>query len=250
MSLIQKPFGFGVAGGPYRAISTYWDGTCTAIKSGAFSGTGATSVCTQSFWIRFIGGDGSQQFMSEGLNSNSFNRGAATANWTCDFGQQASCTSSGTSFNVAYGWQHVIFTATGTGTGNACALYIDGVDQTYGANIGGGTLDFDIDNATNTICRRYYSAAVGVGDYEVCDLWKDSAYFDLSDSSNLEKFIKDGKPVDLGDDGSGPTGSSPVWYQSVREGESAADFMTNKGTGGDLTLTGTLSLGASSPSDD
>ena len=51
--------------------------------------------------------------------------------------------------------------------------------------------------------------------------------------------------VDLGADGSLPTGAAAILYLSRRNG--AGDFVGNKGTGGGMTLHGTLSEGSSDP---
>jgi len=75
-------------------------------------------------------------------------------------------------------------------------------------------------------------------------------YLDFSIEANRRKFIRaDGKPVFLGHDGSRPTGVAPLIYQRLRKGEAVANFATNRGTGGDFTITGTLDTASTSPSD-
>jgi len=70
-------------------------------------------------------------------------------------------------------------------------------------------------------------------------------------ASVVERFrTSSGKPADLGSDGSYPTGSQPVVYQTLRAGDSASDFATNQGYGGNMTESGTtVALASSSPSD-
>lgn len=70
-------------------------------------------------------------------------------------------------------------------------------------------------------------------------------YLDFSNSANRAKFISGGKPVDLGSDGSLPTGTAPILYLK----NPAASFGTNSGTGGNMTITGTLDVASTSPSD-
>ena len=73
---------------------------------------------------------------------------------------------------------------------------------------------------------------------------------DFSIVSNRRKFLSaGGKPVFLGADGSLPTGTAPIIYQHLDDGEAVANFATNRGTGGDFTITGTLDTGSTSPSD-
>jgi len=60
-------------------------------------------------------------------------------------------------------------------------------------------------------------------------------YLDLSVEANRRKFITaDGKPADLGADGSTPTGTAPAIYLPNR----AALIGTNAGTGGNFTVNG------------
>lgn len=73
-------------------------------------------------------------------------------------------------------------------------------------------------------------------------------YLDMTSGTNIAKFVAGGHPVDLGADGSTPTGSPPAMYLSVRSGGVANDFLTNRGTIGNLTVTtGSLSLSGTNP---
>ena len=75
-------------------------------------------------------------------------------------------------------------------------------------------------------------------------------YLDLSITENRRKFISaTGKPVHLGVDGSLPTGTAPIVYLHLDNGEAVANFATNRGTGGNFTITGTLDTASTSPSD-
>jgi hypothetical protein len=76
-------------------------------------------------------------------------------------------------------------------------------------------------------------------------------YLDFSVTANRRKFISAaGKPVSLGRFGEYPlNGIRPLVYQSLRKGEAVANFATNRGTGGNFSITGTLDTGSTSPSD-
>lgn len=75
-------------------------------------------------------------------------------------------------------------------------------------------------------------------------------YLDFSNVANRRKFISSGgKPVHLGTDGSFPTGTAPMVYLHLDDGEAVANFATNRGTGGNFTIAGTLATASSSPSD-
>jgi hypothetical protein len=56
--------------------------------------------------------------------------------------------------------------------------------------------------------------------------------------------------VDVGADGSAPSGVAPAVYLHLADGETPADnFATNAGSGGGMTVNGALAVAASSPSD-
>lgn len=75
-------------------------------------------------------------------------------------------------------------------------------------------------------------------------------YLDFSLVSNRRKFISaSGKPVHLGTTGALPTGTAPIVYQHLDDLEAVANFATNRGTGGDFSITGTLDTASTSPSD-
>ena len=69
-------------------------------------------------------------------------------------------------------------------------------------------------------------------------------YIDFTVEANRRKFVSaGGKPVDMGADGSGPTGSVPLVFLSG----ATASWHTNKGDGGGMTENGAL-VSCSSPS--
>jgi hypothetical protein len=109
----------------------------------------------------------------------------------------------------------------------------DNIDYTRG-NVGVGGL-------TNNTLRLNACAA---------ELFFHTIYIDLSVTANRRKFINAaGKPVYLGADGSIPLGVQPLLYFHLDDGETANNFVTNRGSGGAGTLTGTLATCSTSPSD-
>lgn len=73
-------------------------------------------------------------------------------------------------------------------------------------------------------------------------------YLDFSVTANRRKFISPNlRPVPLGADGSIPTGSAPIAYQRLSSIDSVSSFATNRGTGGNFTITGTLSTPPETP---
>jgi len=85
-------------------------------------------------------------------------------------------------------------------------------------------------------------------DTSFAEIWLfPGVYLDPTVPTNLAKFLNgSGNPVDLGTDGSTPTGSIPPLYLSQRT-LTANDFAINHGNGGALVLTGTLTLAATVP---
>lgn len=78
-------------------------------------------------------------------------------------------------------------------------------------------------------------------------------YLDFKDPYYRRRFVReDGKPADLGADGRRGTGNVPLLYFSARPGDSVADFLTNRGSGGGtFTQQGNaaISIAPTSPSD-
>lgn len=73
-------------------------------------------------------------------------------------------------------------------------------------------------------------------------------YLDFSVTANRRKFISaSGGKVDLGADGSTPTGTQPSIYLKHTSGGSPTDFATNLGAEGNFTLNGTLVEGPPVP---
>ena len=139
-------------------------------------------------------------------------------------------------------WHHVIVSADMTVL-NKVDLYIDDTQITptisvfttgSTLNIGGGTFYLgQIQNGNSKL------------EADIADFWIDTGtYIDLSVEANRRKFIDAaGNPVDLGSDGSAPTGSSPELFLS---GDTAT-WHTNDGAGGGFSEIGALTDAATDP---
>ena len=137
------------------------------------------------------------------------------------------------SWNLATGAGHLyISDASDLGT---TILTDDTVDYTYtdwfiGANTAAG-----LEKMNGALAEVYFAPG---------------QYLDFSLVANRRKFISaSGKPVHLGSTGALPTGTAPLVYQHLDDAEAVANFATNRGTGGNFTITGTLDTGSTSPSD-
>ncbi len=137
------------------------------------------------------------------------------------------------------GWVHIavsINLATPT-----IKMYVNGADQ--GGSASSGTAAFK-SGSTNL---NFFGLGGSLRfDGDTADLWMAQTYIDFSSSTNLEKFRSPaGKPVDLGADGSTPTGAQPPYFLKG----TASTFANNLGSAGACTVTGALADAASSPSD-
>jgi hypothetical protein len=81
---------------------------------------------------------------------------------------------------------------------------------------------------------------------DVAQFYFSHEFLNFNTASNRRKFITaDGKPVDLGSDGSTPTGTAPIIFLDG----ATASWHTNKGSGGGFTEVGALTDASSSPTD-
>jgi hypothetical protein len=122
-------------------------------------------------------------------------------------------------------------------------LYINDVSDLSSSTLTNDTIEYS-DTAVSTFIAR-----ANAGDYlngSLAEIWFDpTSEIDFSSATNRHKFIDtNGYPVNLGSDGSTPTGSQPILY--LKSSASTAD--ANAGSGGDFTIGGTPTIAASSPS--
>jgi len=131
------------------------------------------------------------------------------------------------------GWNH--FLCSGNLATSAFHMYANGVNvlDTGATYVVNQNLDF------TGIFHVGRIGADSSGFYgEIAEFWLDDSFIDFSSSTNREKFRSSGgAAVDVGSDGSTPTGSSPLVYLHLDSGETGNNFASNAGTGGDLTVT-------------
>jgi hypothetical protein len=133
-------------------------------------------------------------------------------------------------------WHHVLFSVDVSDTGSDF-LYVNDALQSISPvqadfNIEWDALDATIDFGVN-----------GTGDPfngDIADFYLTNEYLDISVEANRRKFIDaSGAPVDLGADGSTPTGTAPLFFQKGP----ASSFPTNLGSAGDWTDKGNIADG-------
>ena len=237
--------------------SADFDGTNDYMTRGA-SLTGAADSKTGilSFWFRTDAGDGTDRTI---LMSATTLAGATprfrlrhTATNAIGFiGVNAAGTIilnliSTTTYAAGATWRHCL-SSWNLAVGGSQSLYITDVSDLT-------TTTFTDDSVDYTVADWAVGAqADGSTKYDGClaeVYFAPGQYLDFSQLYNRRKFISaNGKPVWLGADGAIPTGTAPIVYQRVADAAAVATFATNLGTGGDFSITGTLTTGSTSPSD-
>ena len=242
MTNMVNPFRFAVAGSD-EAVD--YDGTNDfANRGGGLTGAVDGKVGTVSFWIRLDGGDGSILHIFNGTSQIFRIVRTITTNLFQIRGKNSGATTilqlaSNTAFTASSSWIHVI-AAWDLATPEAHLFINDANDEAAGSTETDDTLDY-------TLADWSMGAAVaGGGKLNAClsEFWFEDTFVDITVEANRRKFISaTSKPVDLGADGSTPTGVSPLIYAPD------GDPSTNAGTGGNFSITGSLSQCSTGPSD-
>lgn len=207
-------------------------------KSGIFSG-----------WIRLDGGNAVNMRVLG--NSLGILVSRSVSNEFQVIGRNASATQilllrTAPSYTASAAWVHVLM-SWDLSTVGARHLYIDDVSDLVVQTFTNDTLDYTESNFA--VGANPSSISKFDGALAEC-YFAPGQYLDFSVEENRRKFISAaGKPVNLGSDGSTPTGTAPLVYQHLDDGEAVANFATNRGTGGNFTIAGTLATASTSPSD-
>ena len=253
MSLIKQPFGFG-AGGGGGVVSVHFDGAGDYLmRGGGLTGAADNKVGLFSWWINMKDGDGTDRELIAGTQTK-FHCQIRASNeiWVnlVDTVPSANIwfVKSGDTFEEADGWKHFLCslnaaTSTGymyisdAGTVNDVADTMSA--ESYSDQVGDWTIaDWSINSGVT------YPGQTGIN-ADIAELYFTNEFLDLSVEANRRKFIgANGRPVDLGDDGSEPTGTAPLVYLK----NPVETWHINAGSGGGFTETGELTAGTDSPS--
>lgn len=240
--------------------SADFDGTNDYMTTSAgLTGAADSKTGTMSLWIRIDGGDGTfRTFLTDNVsvggpggastrvsvgirdtNVLQVTARAATGTTNLDIRSVTAYTASATWLHFMASWNLAI--------AGSSRLYVNDVSDLSEITYTDTNIDYTVaDWSVGAICD-------GTSKLDGClaELYfSPGQYMDFSLVSNRRKFISaSGKPVWLGADGSAPTGTAPLVYQRVADGAAVATFATNLGTGGNFSITGTLTSGSTSPSD-
>lgn len=142
---------------------------------------------------------------------------------------------------VADGSWHHVLASWDTSDTNKCKFYLDDADVTTVALISNNDIDYA--TAGNIACGAGASGNFRLG-ADVAEFYFTTEWLDLTDSAVRAKFIKAGRPVSLGADGSKPTGTAALLYLKGP----ASNWGTNAGSGGNFTVNGTFTDASTAPS--
>jgi hypothetical protein len=205
-----------------------------------------------SFWYRVDGGDGGNRIVIGDQASGRFWLRHSTGNLLTLYGysptgSESIALFSNTAYTTSASWLHVLMSwdlATTT-----TYLYINDVSD-KSASSRSANLDIDYTLSADLRIGAQPSGAEKINGCLAEFYFSPGNYLDLSIKANRRRFITaDGKPAQLGIDGSVPTGTAPILYLHLDNGEAVENFATNRGTGGNFTITGTLDAASTSPTD-
>lgn len=197
-----------------------------------------------SCWFRLDGGNGVDQRFIWSFNQTNITRTSANV-INVDFRGTGQVTMSTTGTHTASGtWKHLL-TSWDTNTAGARHIYVSDVADTSVATFTAGNLDY-----TRGEFWVGGNSGGGANRFNGClaEVFFHTSWLDISVEANRRKFITAaGRPEYLGKLGERPLGVQPLVYMSRRLGAPVTSFNTNLGTGGALTLTGTLDASSSNP---
>ena len=169
-----------------------------------------------------------------GILSFFLRNSAGTVIWNQDVGTASDYTSD-TWYHLCISWDLSTLTT---------HMYLDDVSNKGQLHTAPVNALADLTTTPYRIGSVYDNSGKFYGD--MSELYFTTEYLDISTESNRRKFITaDGKPVNLGSNGSTPTGTQPLIYFS---GEASVwNAGTNKGSGGDFTMTGAVTNSTNEP---
>lgn len=239
----------------FNVDAAYFDGTNDYLeKLSALTGAADSKTGILSFWIRFDAGSGAQRDIFNSRNAGDSSSGVTVVKGTDDkiyIGGNSSVPAQVMNFNTSAmpidgtTWKHIL--ASWNAATTTLQLYVDDVsDKTESVN----------NNATIVYTdTKWWVGASSFGTTFALNgnlaefFFAPGQYLDFSVTANRRKFNSGGKPANLGATGSAPTGTAPLIYLHLDDGETAANFATNRGTGGNFSVVGALTTASTSPSD-
>lgn len=263
-------YGRQVSASTYSASAVNFDGAAQLGVSTSLVGVAASSSCCGSFWIKI---DTSASMFSNltVLNQTEVFTGPTTrypinvvpivGSSECNIsiyvapaeaaliGTDVFAVTTAVDGLVKGVWTNVLFSIdTNAATSSkTMQIYFNDVAQSFlSTNDPIGPFDIGFANSgTNSVTVGAADSLVNPYLGDMADFWfAPGVFIDFSVEANRRKFIDAvGRPVDLGTDGSIPTGTAPAIFFTGN----ASTFGTNVGTGGTFATTGTLTNATTAP---
>ena len=223
-----------------------FDGTNDYMLRGAgLTGAADSKTGIFSCWYRVDGGGGAnRRLLDNAIGSAIINHGSDNK-ISFEISTSGAGMIANTSVLLASSAYHHILCSWNVATAGTGRIYVDDVSDFT------STLYTDVLIDLTTTDWSIGSTTGGTGKLNGClaeYYFAPGQYLDFNTESNRRKFISATKrPVNLGADGSTPTGTAPIIFQRVALGAAASTFATNLGSGGSFTITGTLDIASTSP---
>ena len=236
-----------IGGSQYVAQAVLFDGADYLSRGASLTGLVDAKTFTLSFWVKFTSFVANAPIIRTGAGTQGYVRVSSSGQLSMIFEDSTGArvlnatVSSGSNFSTGQ-WYHVAISVDLTNSSNR-AVYYNGSAVTVTWSTYSNT---NMDLANGGFYVGYNPDSGVIISADIADLWFNNTYLALS--SNINKFILQGKPVSLGATGENPSGSQPILYLSRLGGNTPTDFATNKGSGGGMTVTGTLTASSTSPS--
>jgi hypothetical protein len=242
--LIINPYSFSTR---YSGDAASFDGTNDYMTRGAdLTGNADGKKGTISCWVRLNGGDGTTMSVFDNDGTFFFTRESSNKfKVQGELGTVKISMLSNTSYTAGAAWRHVL--AAWDVSASTALMYINDVDDRAAAPTVNNA-DIDYTRTNHGIGAR--SAGTQKLNADLFDFWMSlTTCIDISQAANRRLFIdSSGKPVNLGATGANP-GVTPICFHHLGKGEAPANFATNRGSGGDFSITGTLTTASGSPTD-
>lgn len=230
----------------YTAFGSDFDGSNDNLTTGAGL-TGAADKKTGLFsaFVRLDGGNGSNMSIIGNQNLRALIRRGNSNTFDFLFWNPSNTVildiNTVATFQSGPSWIHLL-AAWDLGTAGRRHIFIDGVEDTNETTFTDNDIDYTVADwgvgALPSGSTRFNGC---LSEVYFTDEWLDPTV----EANRLRFRSAAGKPVSLGADGSLATGTQPLIYLNNTFGT----FQTNKGSGGNFTVTGALDACSSSPSD-
>jgi len=225
--------------GQFRPVGATHDGNDSAARGADLTGLVDGKEGTISGWIRVNAANGVNSAVFD-TSSGRLRFFRTTANVVRILATNSAGTTllsmlTTTTVTASSVWRHV-YAYWKLDEANHRGLYLDGaLDLSGTITFTDGTIDY---TAGNSWIGSLSGGSTSRWSGGLAELWFHPVSLGAAGLSYFRTAT--GKARNLGLTGELPLGFAPILYNTLRPGQAAADFVTNRGTGGGYTLTGTL----------